>query len=105
MDLTMIRSVIKAKSRCDRWDWNTNQNIDDSTPVGFIMKVEGRIPEGYIEYIPNRIFDRRKYPELYNLFGKDHLPNELEMKLFTEKHSDWYEKEKPSLLKRFFKWF
>ena len=101
----MIRTVIKAKIRTDMWDYRNNQPIEDTVPVGFVMDIEGRIPEGYIIYEPNRIFDRRKYPELYSLFGKDHLPNELELKLFTEKHSDWYVKEKPSLLKRFFNWF
>lgn len=101
----MIRTVIKAKTRTDMWNYKTNQPVEDTIPVGYIMDVDGRIPEGFIEYKPNRIFDRRKYPELFALFGKDHLPSENELKLFTEKHSDWYKKEKPSLLKRFFNWF
>ena len=101
----MIRTVIKAKIRTDMWNYKTNEPIEDTTPVGFIMEVEGRIPEGYIIYEPNRIFDRRKYPELYALFGKDHLPSENEIKLFTEKHSDWYKPKNQSLLKRIFNWF
>ena len=99
----MIRTVIKAKTRHDMWDYCKNKPIEDTIPVGYIMKVDGRIPEGFIEYLPNKIFDKRKYSELYCLFGKDHLPNELEIKLFTEKHLDWY--EKPSLFKRILKWF
>ena len=101
----MIRTVIKAKTRTDMWDYYKNKPIEDYITVGYTMDVEGRIPEGFIIYEPNRIFDRRKYPELFNLFGKDHLPTELELKLFTEKHSDWYKPQKQSLLKRFFNWF
>lgn len=101
----MIRTVIKAKTRTDMWNYKTNQPVEDTIPVGYIMDVDGRIPEGFIEYKPNRIFDRRKYPELFALFGKDHLPSENEIKLFTEKHSDWYKPKKQSLLKRFFNWF
>lgn len=101
----MIRTVIKAKTRTDMWDYHLNKSIQDTIPVGYIMNVDGRIPEGFIIYEPNRIFDRKKYPELYNLFGKDHLPNELEIKLFTEKHSDWYKTKKESIFKKFFNWF
>ena len=105
MELQMIRTVIKAKTRTDMWNYKTNQPVEDTTPVGYIMDVDGRIPEGFIEYKPNRIFDRRKYPELYALFGKDHLPSEFELKLFTEKHSEWYKPKKQSLLKRIFNIF
>ena len=49
----MIRTVIKAKIRTDMWNYKTNEPIEDTTPVGFIMEVEGRIPEGYIIYEPN----------------------------------------------------
>ena len=84
-------------------DYRNNQPIEDTVPVGYVMDVNGRIPEGFILYDPNRIFDRRKYPELYALFQKDHLPSEIELKCFMEKHSDWY-KPKKSFIKKIFGW-
>ena len=90
MGLQMIRTVIKAKTRTDMWNYKTNQPVEDTIPVGYIMDVDGRIPEGFIEYKPNRIFDRRKYPELFTLFGKDHLPSENEIKLFIVKFYKYY---------------
>jgi len=93
-------TVIKATKRNDMWDYVTNKPLPDTTPIGYVMEVEGMIPESWIKYSPNRVFDRRKYPELYALFGKDHLPNELELKCFVQKHFDeWHTKPKK------FKWF
>lgn len=87
-------TVIKAKIREDMWDYNTNQPIKDTIPIGFVMDTDGMIPEGFIKYVPNKIFDKRKYPELCALFGKDHLPNELEMKCYVQKHfHEWHKKE------------
>ena len=82
--------VIKGRKRDDMWDWVSGQPMEDRTPIGYVVEIEGSVPESYIKYEPNRIFDRRKYPDLYNLFGKAKLPTENELKLFTEKHSDWY---------------
>lgn len=75
--------VIKACKLNDRYIGN--KIIQDFEPIGLVIDVIGRIPESYIKYEPNRIFDRRKYPELYNLFGKDHLPSEIEIKIFQQK--------------------
>lgn len=82
--------VIKGRKRDDMWDWTSGQPVEDTTPIGYVLEIEGSVPESYIKYEPNRIFDRRKYPDLYNLFGKAKLPSENELKLFTAKHSDWY---------------
>ena len=79
-----VVKVIKAYKRTDRFD-NKGNLIPDNEIVGTSMTVIGRIPESYIKYIPNRIFDRRKYPELYAVFQKDHLPSELELELYEEK--------------------
>ena len=43
----MIRTVIKAKTRTDMWNYKTNQPVEDTIPVGYIMDVDGRIPEGF----------------------------------------------------------
>ncbi len=75
--------VIKAYKLRDRYIGN--KAIQDEEPIGLVIDVEGRIPESYIKYIPNRIFDKRKYIDLYALFGKDHLPNETEIKLYQQK--------------------
>lgn len=91
-----MTTVIKGFKRTDMWDYAHNKPIEDTTPVGFVMEVDGRIPESYIKYEPNKIFDRRKYPDLYNLFGKDHLPSELELKIFVQKHyEEWHPEEFP----------
>ena len=88
-------TVIKAKIREDMWDYNTNKPIKDTIPVGYVMDTDGLIPEGFIKYVPNKIFDKRKYPDLYALFGKDHLPNELELKCYVQKHfHEWHKEEK-----------
>lgn len=60
-------------------------NQFDNNPIGLLLDINGSIPLGYIEYKPNKIFDRRKYIELYKLFGKDHLPSENEIKLYQQK--------------------
>lgn len=84
-------TVIKAKIREDMWDFNTNKPIKDDIPIGYVMDTDGLIPEGFIKYIPNKIFDKRKYPELFLLFGKEHLPTELEMKCYVQKHfHEWH---------------
>lgn len=88
-------TVIKAKIREDMWDYNTNRPIKDTIPVGYVMDTDGLVPEGFIKYVPNKIFDKRKYPDLYALFGKDHLPNELELKCYVQKHfHEWHKEEK-----------
>lgn len=92
-------TIIKATKRKDMWNYVTNEPLPDTTPIGFVMETEGLIPESWIKYVPNKVFDRRKYPELYLLFGKDHLPNELELKCFVQKHFDEWHTKKPS------KWF
>ena len=84
-------TVIKAAKRKDLWDFNKNIPIEDTTPIGFTMTVVGAVPESYIKWVPNKIFDKRKYPELYALFGKDHLPNETELRCFVQKHyNEWH---------------
>ena len=79
----MTIRVIKACKLNDRYI--NNKLIQDNEPIGLVIDVEGRIPESYIKYKPNRIFDKRKYIDLFNLFGKDHLPSENEIKLFQQK--------------------
>lgn len=98
-------TVIKATKRKDLWDFNKNIPIEDTTPIGFTMTVDGAVPESYIKWVPNKIFDKRKYPELYAIFGKDHLPNDLELKCYVQKHWDeWHNpKNKFSLSKFIFK--
>ena len=96
--------VIKGKKRDDMVDYSTGNIIIDDLPVGYVMEVEGQVPESFIKYIPNKIFDRKKYPELYHLFGKYRLPTQHELDLFVQKHSDWYPKKKEGLIKTFFKW-
>ena len=91
-----MTTVIKGCKRNDMWDYANNKPIEDTTPIGFVMEVDGRVPESYIKYEPNKIFDRRKYPDLYNLFGKDHLPTELELKIFVQKHyEEWHPEQFP----------
>lgn len=94
-------TVIKAAKRNDLWDFNNNKPIEDKEPIGYVYDTFGAVPEGYIKWIPNKIFDKRKYPDLYALFGKDHLPNDLEMKCFVQKHyHEWHNnspKEEKSL--------
>ena len=93
-------TVIKGYKRTDMWDFANNKPLEDTIPVGYVMDVDGRIPESFIKYEPNKIFDRRKCPELYALFGKDHLPNDIELKCFVQKHwEEWHAKPKK------FKWF
>ena len=93
-------TVIKARKRTDMWDYFSNKPIEDKDPIGLVIEVEGAVPESFIKYEPNRIFDKRKYPELYTLFGKEHLPNELELKCFIEKHKNiWFPKKSSLLLK------
>jgi hypothetical protein len=88
-----ISTAIKARKRSDRWDYHNNKPIIDNEPIGLVIDVEGSIPDSFIKWVPNKIFDRRKYPELYALFGKDHLPSENEMIYFRAKHQvDWFPK-------------
>lgn len=87
-------TVIKAYKRKDLWDYNTNKPLEDDLPVGYVMDTDGAVPESFIKWSPNKIFDRRKYPELYTIFGKDHLPNDLEMKCYVQKHyEEWHSKK------------
>ena len=97
--------VIKATKRQDMWDYTNNKPIEDNVPIGFVMDVQGSVPESFIKWVPNKIFDKRKYPELYAIFGKDHLPNDLELKCYVQKHWDeWHNpKNKFSLSKFIFK--
>lgn len=84
-------TVIKAAKRKDLWNFDTNEPIEDTVPIGFTMTVDGAVPESFIKWTPNKIFDKRKYPELYALFGKDHLPNDTELKCFVQKHwEEWH---------------
>ena len=53
-------TVIKATKRKDLWDFNKNIPIKDTTPIGFTMTVDGAVPESYIKWVPNKIFDKRK---------------------------------------------
>ena len=79
--------VIKVKNYNYKiWDGKLGKYVVDTTRVGMVKDVFGYIPNGYIEYVPNRIFDRKKYPELYNLFGKYYMPTENEVELYTNKH-------------------
>lgn len=96
--------VIKACKRKDMRDPITGELIEDKEPIGYIMDVDGQVPESYIKYVPNKIFDRKKYPELYHLFGKYRMPTQSEIDLFTKKHSDWYQPKKKPVFKRFFSW-
>lgn len=98
-------TVIKATKRQDMWDYTNNKPIEDNVPIGFVMDVQGSVPESFIKWVPNKIFDKRKYPELYAIFGKDHLPNDLELKCYVQKHWDeWHNpKNKFSLSKFIFK--
>lgn len=98
-------TVIKATKRQDMWDYTNNKPIVDNVPIGFVMDVQGSVPESFIKWVPNKIFDKRKYPELYAIFGKDHLPNDLELKCYVQKHWDeWHNpKNKFSLSKFIFK--
>lgn len=100
-------TVIKATKRKDLWNFDTNEPIEDTTPIGFVMTTEGLIPESYIKWVPNKIFDRRKYPELYALFGKDHLPSDVELKCFVQKHwEEWHGENKSKKRLTFsWKWF
>jgi hypothetical protein len=97
-----IHTVIKACKIKDRWDYHNNKPIEDNLPIGYITEVEGSIPESFIKWSPNKIFDRRRYPDLYNLFGKDHLPNDIELKLFREKHQDEWKMSKKDLTNSWF---
>lgn len=78
--------VIKVKHNYYIWDSKIGKYINDNAKIGMIREVYGNVPDGYITYIPNRIFDRRKYPELYNVFGKDHMPTENEVELYSKKN-------------------
>lgn len=78
-----IIRVIKARKRTDIF--KNGKPIEDTEIIGTTKEVIGAVPESYIKYMPNKIFDKRKYPDLYALFGKDHLPNELEIELYEKK--------------------
>ena len=83
--------VIKATKRYDMWDYKNKKPIEDTIPIGFVMEIDGQIPESFIKYVPGKIFDRRKYPELYEMFGKDHLPTQNELYCYVNKHKEeWY---------------
>lgn len=80
--------VIKVKHNYYIWDGKIGKYISDNAKIGMIREVYGNVPDGYITYIPNRIFDRRKYPELYSVFGKDHMPTETEMNYYMLKNEN-----------------
>lgn len=92
-------TIIKATKRQDLWDFNNNKPLKDDEPIGLVMDTFGAVPESYIKWVPNKIFDKRKYPELYALFGKDHLPNDLELKCYVQKHYHEWHSEKKSVSK------
>lgn len=75
--------VIKARKRNDIF--KNGVPVKDDEIIGTTKEVIGAVPESWIKYVPNKIFDKRKYPDLYALFGKDHLPNELELKMYEKK--------------------
>lgn len=94
----MIRKIIKAKS---------TKPITEEI-VGTVKETFGYIPDdSWIEYVPGRIFDRRKYSELYLTFYKDRLPTENEVHIYMLKMGVIKEK-KPSVLLKLVKllgWF
>lgn len=75
--------VIKARKRNDIF--KNGVPVKDDEIIGTTKEVIGAVPESWIKYVPNKIFDKRKYPDLYALFGKDHLPNELELEMYEKK--------------------
>lgn len=75
--------VIKARKRNDIF--KNGVLVKDDEIIGTTKEVIGAVPESWIKYVPNKIFDKRKYPDLYALFGKDHLPNELELEMYEKK--------------------
>ena len=81
--MSYINRVIKARKRTDIF--KNGVPVLDEEILGTTKEVIGAIPEGYIKYYPGRIFDKRKYPDLYALFGKDHLPTEHEIELYEAK--------------------
>lgn len=95
--------IIKAYKPRERWDFKNNKPKDDLEPIGMVKIDEESIPEGWIAWTPNKIFDRRKYPELYNLFGKDHMLSEKEMELYIQKNWNlWYLSQENSLTRIIF---
>lgn len=94
----MIRKIIKAKS---------TKPITEEI-VGTVKETFGTIPDdSWIEYVPGRIFDRRKYSELYLTFYKDRLPTENEVHMYMLKMGIIKEEKPPFLLKfvKIFGWF
>lgn len=81
--MSAVVRVIKAKKRDDIF--KNGIPVPDDEILGTTKEVIGAIPEGYIKYYPGRIFDKRKYPDLYALFGKDHLPTEHEIEMYERK--------------------
>lgn len=81
--MSYINRVIKARKRNDIF--KNGIPVEDTEIIGTTKEVIGAIPEGYIKYYPGRIFDKRKYPDLYALFGKDHLPTEHEIEMYEQK--------------------
>ena len=75
--------VIKARKRNDIF--KNGIPVKDDEIIGTTKEVIGAVPESWIKYVPNKIFDKRKYPDLFALFGKDHLPNELELEMYEKK--------------------
>jgi len=81
--MSYVNRVIKARKRDDIF--KNGIPVVDEEIIGTTKEVIGAIPEGYIKYYPGRIFDKRKYPDLYALFGKDHLPTEHEVEMYEQK--------------------
>lgn len=81
--MSYLVRVIKARKRDDIF--KNGIPVPDDEYIGMTKEVFGAVPEGYIKYYPGRIFDKRKYPDLYKLFGKDHLPSELEIEMYEKK--------------------
>lgn len=98
----MQYTVIKGYERKDLWDWEHNCSTIDPLPIGYVTKVDGQIPESFIKYVPNRIIDKTKYPELVKLFGKTRLPSEFELEIWCKKNNYW--KKKESLVVKVLKW-
>lgn len=99
--MSYINRVIKARKRTDIF--KNGVPVPDEEILGTTKEVIGAIPEGYIKYYPGRIFDKRKYPELYALFGKDHLPTEHEIEMYEAKVLPKPEKTFWQKIKDFFK--
>lgn len=99
--MSYLVRVIKARKRDDVF--KNGIPVEDTEIIGTTKEVFGAVPESYIKYYPGRIFDRRKYPELYKIFGKDHLPTELEIECYEKKMLPQPKKTTWEKITKFFK--